>query len=225
VEDYHDGADSMAVLVELQGHQARVARTGEEGLRLAREAAPDVVLLDIGLPDADGYAVAERLRAVPQRRPLVVVVTGFMNIEWRSRAAGIDHHFVKPVNPGVLERLLGRHAEKLAAYERLIRAARERTTISYAELAKAAGRTLGDDQDLRELGSILDEIAEEEVAAGRPLLGAVVVRGNNMPGAGLFRFARQKGLQKTADLTFFVTELNRVYAYWAAPAGERPPSA
>jgi DNA-binding response OmpR family regulator len=115
VEDYPDAADTLAVLVELHGHHARVARTGEEAVRLAREFAPDVVLLDIGLPDADGYAVAERLCGVLERRPLLVVVTGFTNTQGRSRVAGIDYHFLKPADPCVLERLLSQHAETMAA--------------------------------------------------------------------------------------------------------------
>jgi CheY-like chemotaxis protein len=114
VEDNPDGADTLAVLVELYGHRARVARTGGQAVRMAVESAPDVVILDIGLPDADGYAVAERLCGACERRPLLVVVTGFTNTQGRSRAAGIDHHFIKPLAPSALEELLRRHAEALA---------------------------------------------------------------------------------------------------------------
>jgi DNA-binding response OmpR family regulator len=115
IDNHPDAAESMAEVVRLCGHAARVACTGGEAVRLAEQSAPDVVILDIGLPDADGYAVAERLRRVSDRTPLVVVVTGFTHTEGRSRAAGIAHHFVKPVDPCVLMGLIGAHAEELAA--------------------------------------------------------------------------------------------------------------
>jgi two-component system CheB/CheR fusion protein len=111
VDDYPDTGDSLAEVVALFGHHARIASNRKEAVRLAQSSAPDVVFLDIGLPDADGYAVAEELCEMLGRRPLMVVVTGFTNTEWRSRIAGIDHHFVKPVEPAVLEDLLRRYAE------------------------------------------------------------------------------------------------------------------
>jgi hypothetical protein len=103
-----------------------------------------------------------------------------------------------------------------AVYEKLIEVAQARKTITYGELGRLADLTLDNDEDMKELGFILDEIADQDVAAGRPLLPAVVVREDNKAGAGLFKYARRKGLQKCDDLTFFVTELNRVYAFWAA---------
>jgi DNA-binding response OmpR family regulator len=113
VEVHHDGADSLAALVELYGHRPRIARTGRQAVRMAVESAPDVVILDIGLPDADGYAVAERLCGACGRRPLLVVVTEFTNTQGASRSAGIDHHFLKPLAPSALEELLRCHAETL----------------------------------------------------------------------------------------------------------------
>jgi CheY-like chemotaxis protein len=89
VDGYPDAGDSAAEVFALFGYHARVASNRKEAMRLARSSAPDVVLLDIGLPDADGYAVAEELCEVPDRRPLMVVVTGFMSTEWRSADA---HH-------------------------------------------------------------------------------------------------------------------------------------
>jgi DNA-binding response OmpR family regulator len=114
VDDYPDTGESVAELLRLFGHHARVASNGKQALRLAQSFAPDVVLLDIGLPDTDGYTVAGELCEMLGRRPLLIVVTGFSNTEWRSRVAGIDHHFVKPLDANVLKDLLERHAEKLA---------------------------------------------------------------------------------------------------------------
>jgi hypothetical protein len=102
-----------------------------------------------------------------------------------------------------------------AVYEKLVQVAKARTTVTYGELAKVADLSLDGDDAMKSLGFLLDEIADQEIAAGRPLLPVVLVRENNMPGAGLFKYARRKRLQKTDDLTFFATELKRVYEYWA----------
>jgi len=105
-----------------------------------------------------------------------------------------------------------------AVYEKLIEVAKARQTISYRELGQVADLSLDTDDDIRGLGVILDRIADQELAAGRPLLAIVVVSGKTgTPGGGLFKYARRKGIQKADDVTFFATELNRVYAHWAAP--------
>lgn len=103
-----------------------------------------------------------------------------------------------------------------AVYEKLIEIARSRQTISYGELGQVADVSLDTDEGMKNLGFMLDGIADQELAAGRPLLAIVVVSGKTgMPGAGLFKYARRKGIQKADDVTFFATELNRVYAHWA----------
>lgn len=105
----------------------------------------------------------------------------------------------------------------VAVYDRLVQTAKARKTVSYGELGKVADVSLDTDDGTKTLGLMLDVIADQEVNAGRPLLAVVVVsEKTNMPGAGLFKYAKRKRLQKGDDLTFFATELNRVYAYWAA---------
>jgi CheY-like chemotaxis protein len=113
VEDNPDGAETLAALVDLFGYDARAAQTGDDAVRMALESPPDVVLLDIGLPGMDGCAVAEKLRELLSRRPLLVAVTGYANLNEQCCRAGIDHYFVKPLEPRVLEDLLRLHAEKL----------------------------------------------------------------------------------------------------------------
>lgn len=110
VEDYADGGESYAALLALLGHAPAVARSCREAEAAAPGFGPDVVLLDVGLPDGDGYALAGRLRAVLPRPPAFVAVTGRPGLEERSRAAGFDHHFAKPIDPGVLAELLRRIA-------------------------------------------------------------------------------------------------------------------
>ena len=102
VEDNRDAADSLRMLLELLGHQAAVAYDGPEGVRLAREWRPDVVL-----------CVATELRHDPSTaRTHLIAVTGYGQEEERRRSkqAGFDHHLTKPVDPAVLQPRLVRPA-------------------------------------------------------------------------------------------------------------------
>jgi PAS domain S-box-containing protein len=100
IDDNVDAGLTMQALVEINGHRCVVAHAGEAGLQLAREAVPDIVLLDIGLPGMNGYEVARRLRGIPMLDGvLLVAVTGYATEEDRQRAldAGFDVHLSKPV--------------------------------------------------------------------------------------------------------------------------------
>ncbi len=109
VDDNRDAAESMTVLLEIWGHEVRIANDGPGALALAAEYQPDIVLLDIGLPGMDGYEVAKRLRERPgSKRMILVAVTGYGQDEDRRRAydMGFDYHLTKPVEPAKLEGLL-----------------------------------------------------------------------------------------------------------------------
>lgn len=109
VEDHASGREALEELLSLWGCRVRTAETGAEALAQAREDAPDLVLVDIGLPDMDGYEVARRLREnLGERTGRLVAVTGFGQPEDRRRAleAGFDEHLVKPVDPARLEGVL-----------------------------------------------------------------------------------------------------------------------
>ena len=111
VDDNQDGADLMAVLLKMQGHAVEVANDGVSALKSAAAFDPDVVLLDIGLPGLDGYAVAKQLRDTATRRPpCLIAMTGYGTDEDRRRTqeAGFDHHIVKPIEPADLHALLAR---------------------------------------------------------------------------------------------------------------------
>ena len=112
VDDNRDSAESMALLLRLSGHETWLAFDGDSAVALATEHAPDVVILDIGLPVMDGYQVARTLRALPQTsRSLLIALTGYGQDEdrERSKAAGFSEHFVKPVDPELLFAVLARH--------------------------------------------------------------------------------------------------------------------
>ena len=109
VDDNKDAALSLAVMLQLLGHETRVAHDGVEALELAAGFSPDIVLLDIGMPRLNGYETAQLMREQPWgRRALIVALTGWGQEEdrRRSREAGFDQHLVKPVEPAALERLL-----------------------------------------------------------------------------------------------------------------------
>jgi PAS domain S-box-containing protein len=111
IDDNADAADAMQALLELQGHAATTAYTGEQGIERAAAFHPDIVLCDIGLPHGmDGYAVARRLREQYGRDGIrLIAVTGYGQPDDRRRAAeaGFDLHLTKPVDPARLEALLG----------------------------------------------------------------------------------------------------------------------
>jgi CheY-like chemotaxis protein len=109
VDDNQDAADSLALLVQVAGHEVRTAHDGPTALEVAKTFRPEVVLLDIGLPRMDGYEVARQLRKQPGLEKVVLAaVTGYGQEEDRRRTheAGIDEHLVKPVDPTDLEKVL-----------------------------------------------------------------------------------------------------------------------
>jgi CheY-like chemotaxis protein len=109
VDDNPDGAESLATLLALRGHETRTARDGLEALDVAERFRPDAMLLDIGLPKLNGYEVCRRIRQEAWGRDLLMVaVTGWGQDEDRDRSldAGFDTHLVKPVDSRVLTELL-----------------------------------------------------------------------------------------------------------------------
>jgi PAS domain S-box-containing protein len=111
VDDNHDVADSLAMMLTLLGHEVRLAYDGLTALSIAADFRPSVILLDLGMPTLDGIETAARIRAAPWgRETLLVALTGRgqENDRRRTQAAGFDIHLVKPVAPPVLTDLLAR---------------------------------------------------------------------------------------------------------------------
>jgi len=109
VDDNRDAADTCAMLLEASGHHVQTAYTGRQALELARTFRPHALLLDIGLPDINGYKLAGQVRATPWgRSAILVAVTGWGQEQDRLRAvaAGFDQHLVKPISAETLESLL-----------------------------------------------------------------------------------------------------------------------
>jgi signal transduction histidine kinase/ActR/RegA family two-component response regulator len=108
IEDNADAREMLRLALELDGHRVETAADGTSGVDVALRTTPDLVLIDIGLPGLDGYAVARRLRAALGQRVTLVALTGYGQSEDRRRTseAGFDAHLVKPVDPDVLSRAL-----------------------------------------------------------------------------------------------------------------------
>ena len=109
VEDNVDAARLLEILLRTRAHPVSVAHDGRTALRLAREELPQVMLIDIGLPDLSGYEHARRIRADESLRAIrLIALTGYGEPAARAMtaASGFDHHLVKPLDRGELERLL-----------------------------------------------------------------------------------------------------------------------
>ena len=112
VDDNIDAADSLALLLEREGHQVAVAYDGEHAVRVYAEQHPEAVVMDIGLPLLDGYEAARAMRMAQGAHPLLLIaLTGWGQGEDRRRSqeAGFDHHLVKPISPRTIHALLVEH--------------------------------------------------------------------------------------------------------------------
>ena len=110
-DDNVDAAKTLASLLEMYGHELRIAHGGQQALRIAEQFRPDVAFLDIGMPDMTGYEVARRLRDMPGlERCVIAAVSGWGAKDdlARSQDAGFDMHFTKPVAPARVSEFLSR---------------------------------------------------------------------------------------------------------------------
>jgi CheY-like chemotaxis protein len=109
VEDSPDGADTLALLLRINGHEVRTAGDGPSALKAAGAFQPHIILLDIGLPGMSGYEVATQLRQLPgMASALLIALTGYgqERDRDRSRQAGFDLHLTKPIDHQALLRVL-----------------------------------------------------------------------------------------------------------------------
>jgi CheY-like chemotaxis protein len=110
VDDNVDAAESLGTMLAYSGHDVRVAHGGVEALSTAREFSPNVMILDLGMPEMDGYAVARAVRSDPKiAATRLIALSGYGQAEDRRRTAdvGFDEHLVKPVEHDVLNAALG----------------------------------------------------------------------------------------------------------------------
>jgi PAS domain S-box-containing protein len=118
VDDNVDAATLLGEVLRRRGHTVHLAHDGASAIEVASKVAPEIVLLDLGLPDRDGYEVAARLRGdLGLRDSLVVAVTGYGQDHHRARSAesGISHHVVKPIDLAQLDRILASWEQSVEA--------------------------------------------------------------------------------------------------------------
>jgi PAS domain S-box-containing protein len=111
VDDNEDSASTVAELLKMSGNEVSVAHDGTSAVERTASFRPDVVLLDIGLPDINGYEVARRIRRLEGvRQPILIALTGWGQLQDKQAAAqaGFDHHWTKPVDPARLQELSSR---------------------------------------------------------------------------------------------------------------------
>jgi CheY-like chemotaxis protein len=107
VDDYIDGAELVALLVKLCGHEPFVAHDGFEALDRARQTVPDLVLMDIEIPGMDGYATAKRLRnELGMVDTPIFALTAFQSDPELEHAAGMQGYYRKPINLEQIRKLL-----------------------------------------------------------------------------------------------------------------------
>ena len=118
VDDNADAAESVAMVLDLHGHEVKTVGDGAQAMACLSDFLPEAVVLDIGLPGEDGYDVARRLRQHPAtREALLIALTGYGQREDVARAteAGFDHHFVKPADPEALAHCIAQAHQKRQA--------------------------------------------------------------------------------------------------------------
>ena len=109
VDDQADSADAVAFMLSLMGHEVHTAYGPREALDKYREVRPEVVFMDISMPELSGLEAAARIRSMPDGTSTTIIALTGLGHEAdrrRSREASIDHHLVKPASPIVLHRLL-----------------------------------------------------------------------------------------------------------------------
>ena len=117
VDDNRDSADSLAMLLELKGHEVRIAYEGEQAVQIAPRFSPHLALIDLAMPKMDGYATLAAMRALPElARTMYAAMTGFGHASDldRTRQAGFHAHLVKPVEMVVLDALLAKADGRLS---------------------------------------------------------------------------------------------------------------
>ncbi|TWI69836.1 response regulator receiver domain-containing protein [Pseudoduganella lurida] len=113
VDDNRDAADILAELLTLHGMTARAVYGGAEAIAFAALYEPHLVLLDLGMPEVDGYAVARALRSQPGNQPYIVALTAWDDVatQVRVREAGFNRHVAKPSSLPAILRIIGEHAK------------------------------------------------------------------------------------------------------------------
>ena len=184
VDDYPDTCEITARVLELKGHVASTATSGQEAIKKAGAFIPHLLLLDISMPDMDGIEVAEALRAMPGiRKPIIAGMSGYSTLLYKRRcaAAGFDYYLLKPVDPLSIDQLLRFETNSinekfLSLKEKQIEINHQfgRSQMEYAGIMLDMLSTISDDAIKKRCIENAQRIKErvEKYLAGAPALSA-----------------------------------------------------
>lgn len=116
VDNDQDGANSTADLLNIYGYTAQAVYSADDAIAAAAAHHPDAVITDACLHGADVHRLAEQLRRVCPRNPLMVAITGLVGADEDCRKAGFDHFFLKPAEPATLKDILSAHESAVKRY-------------------------------------------------------------------------------------------------------------
>ena len=157
VDDNHDAADSLRMVLEMLGYEVRTLYTGEGAVAAAREFEPDCIVLDIGLPGTSGYDLAQAIRKDEQLKPVRLIALTAYTDEAKTRAAGFDHHFTKPIDPLVLRPIL----EELHAMGKRLKTAEELVQLQGEAAADTRQIMTEIKDDIKEVKQELREVKQD----------------------------------------------------------------
>jgi CheY-like chemotaxis protein len=166
VDDNRDAADSLCLLLRLWGYECQAAYDGATGMTAASSFRPDCLVLDIGLPLLDGYAVAQQVRQQPGLdRAKLIALTAYSDARHvrRAREVGFDFHLVKPADPSELERILNMLNELIQLAGKTEELARQNVVLAgeTKELLQEVKADIQDvKQEVQELKQDLQEVKE-----------------------------------------------------------------
>lgn len=157
VDDNRDAADSLRMVLQMLGYEVRTLYSGEGVLAAAREFEPDCIVLDIGLPGRSGYDIAQAIRKDERLQTVRLIALTAYTDEARIRAAGFDHHFVKPIDPLLLQPIL----EELRAMGKRLKTAEELVQLQGEAVADARQIMTEIKEDIKEVKQELREVKQD----------------------------------------------------------------
>jgi CheY-like chemotaxis protein len=164
VDDNQDQADTLSLLLRMEGFDVQTVYDGEQALQAAHDHRPNCILADIGLPGMDGYRLAELLRQEESLSNITLIaITAYADAA-RAKAAGFDHHFVKPADPAIVEGIVRRlrtMGKRLEIAEELVQKQGEVVTEARDLMKEVKDGMQGVKEGMQEMKQELREVKED----------------------------------------------------------------
>lgn len=117
IDDQPDITESIGIFLRLEGHAVNIARNGQEGIAEAQRCSPNIIILDIGLPDLDGFQVAQKIRALPPppTTQWIIALSGYAPSWLNSTTSPFDNYLIKPPDILQLQHIISNYQAGLAS--------------------------------------------------------------------------------------------------------------